>query len=217
MKTKASIPKLVELAFDGLYLVTAVLLGLGLLVGAGSPARLLWGTMALTLAFGDSFHLLPRMLATCSPTPQRFTAAMGWGKLITSLTMTLFYLLLWHCGLLALNLSLPLQTAVLYLLAAVRILLCLLPRNQWQLGGLEPVMGIYRNIPFFLQGLMVLWLYAAHAAALPGLGLVWLAVLLSFACYLPVVLWVHKNPRLGMLMLPKTCAYLWLIAIGFWL
>jgi hypothetical protein len=43
----------------------------------------------------------------------------------------------------------------------------------------------------------------------------WLAVLLSFAFYLPVVLWSRKVPKLGMLMLPKTCAYVWIVLMGF--
>ena len=41
----------------------------------------------------------------------------------------------------------------------------------------------------------------------------WLAILLSFAFYLPVVLWSNQNPKVGILMLPKTCAYLWMLAM----
>ena len=49
--------------------------------------------------------------------------------------------------------------------------------------------------------------------AAPGLSWMWLAILLSFAFYLPVVLWSNQNPKVGMLMLPKTCAYLWMLAM----
>lgn len=47
-----------------------------------------------------------------------------------------------------------------------------------------------------------------------GFSWMWLAVLLSFAFYLPVVFFEHKRPVLGMLMLPKSCAYIWMIAMG---
>lgn len=41
-----------------------------------------------------------------------------------------------------------------------------------------------------------------------------IAILISFACYLPVVIWGKKNPKVGMLMIPKTCAYMWMIGYG---
>lgn len=213
--TKPSVPKRIELIFDGLYLISAALLGLWLIFTARESTRLLWGVSALVLAAGDAFHLLPRMAAAYTGELSRFSAVMGIGKLVTSLTMTGFYLLLWHLGLRLFALSLPAQTATVYSLAVVRVALCLLPQNGWQQEQPSRVMGIYRNIPFTLQGIFVLWLYAAHAYEVPAVRFMWLAVLLSFAFYLPVVLWADKKPKLGMLMLPKTCAYIWIICMGF--
>ena len=43
------------------------------------------------------------------------------------------------------------------------------------------------------------------------MSLMWLAGALSFAFYLPVALWAGKNRKLGMLMLPKTCMYIWML------
>lgn len=43
----------------------------------------------------------------------------------------------------------------------------------------------------------------------------WLMVVLSFACYLPVVLFADTVPAVGMLMIPKTCAYVWTVMIGY--
>lgn len=40
-------------------------------------------------------------------------------------------------------------------------------------------------------------------------------MVLSFACYLPVVLFADTVPAVGMLMIPKTCAYVWTVMIGF--
>ena len=37
---------------------------------------------------------------------------------------------------------------------------------------------------------------------------------LSFACYIPVVLFADTISALGML-IPKTCAYVWTVLIGF--
>ena len=43
----------------------------------------------------------------------------------------------------------------------------------------------------------------------------WLAITLSFLFYIPVVLWADTLPMIGMLMIPKTCAYVWTVLIGY--
>ena len=43
----------------------------------------------------------------------------------------------------------------------------------------------------------------------------WLTIVLSFAFYIPVVLWADAIPMIGMLMIPKTCAYVWTVLIGY--
>ena len=40
------------------------------------------------------------------------------------------------------------------------------------------------------------------------------AILISFGCYLPVTLFSRTKPKVGLLMIPKTCAYMWIIAMG---
>ena len=34
--------------------------------------------------------------------------------------------------------------------------------------------------------------------------------------YMAVVLWADTVPMIGMLMIPKTCAYVWTVLIGYW-
>ena len=43
----------------------------------------------------------------------------------------------------------------------------------------------------------------------------WLTIVISFAFYLPVVLLADKIPMIGMLMIPKTLAYVWTVWIGY--
>jgi uncharacterized membrane protein YhhN len=43
----------------------------------------------------------------------------------------------------------------------------------------------------------------------------WLAVALSFLFYLPVVLLADTVPAIGMLMIPKTVCYVWLVVMGY--
>lgn len=204
-----------EAVFDTLYLIAAIIIGAVLLfTGLDNPARMLAGIMALILGCGDSFHLLPRIQVIRTYDEERLRPFLGRGKQITSITMTVFYILLWNIGLIIYSpVHMTGWTWVLYALAAIRILLCFMPGNRWQ-DRYPPVsFAILRNIPFFIQGIMVAVLFFINQNTFPGLGLMWMAVIISFACYLPVVLWANRHPMIGMLMLPKTCAYLWMLII----
>ena len=86
-------PALPESVFDVFYLIFAILCGIKLIKAAkGRNGVLLAGVATLILGGGDSFHLVPRVLNYWLSGD--FTAALGIGKLITSITMTVFYVLL---------------------------------------------------------------------------------------------------------------------------
>ncbi len=205
----------IEAIFDASYLVLALTIGIVLLsTVSGNSARLLAGAAALTLVAGDAFHLIPRLAVIRTGQEDQLRNALGTGKQITSITISLFYLLLWQVGVLVYSpKDINAWSYLLYALTAARVFLCLLPHNRWR-DRFPPVSwGILRNIPFFLQGLLVAGLFFINRNAVPGLASMWLAIALSFAFYLPVVLWVNKNPKIGMLMLPKICAYSWMLVI----
>ena len=144
--------------------------------------------------------------------------SLGIGKLITSVTMTIFYVLLYYVW----RLRYQVQgrkglTAAVYGLAGLRILLCLLPQNQWLSAEAPLSWGIYRNIPFALLGLLVILLFYRSAKEQKDRAFrwMWLTIVLSFGFYIPVVLWADAGPMIGMLMIPKTCAYVWTVLIGY--
>ena len=82
-----------ESAFDILYLIFAITGGCLILRRAGDKTEKYMGLAALILGCGDAFHLIPRVMNYFSDAD--FTAALGIGKLITSISMTVFYLLLY--------------------------------------------------------------------------------------------------------------------------
>lgn len=210
--------KLVETIFDVLYLSTVLISGI-LLLFINEPRSNGWlfGIMALILGLGDSFHLIPRINSMWSTKKKDFTVSLGIGKLITSITMTIFYVVLWEFGVSYYHSTIPgYITNVIYILALLRILLSLLPQNQWVSDTPSWKWGIWRNIPFFLLGMIVMFLYTTDPFTKGGgLSQLWFAILISFICYLPVVLFAHTNRKVGMLMLPKSCAYVAIILMGF--
>ena len=210
---------LMETLFDIVYLTTVITLGVIMITKSkGNKQYRLFGIMAVVLGLGDSFHLVPRMIALCTTGLDQYTAALGIGKFITSITMTFFYLLLYYVWRIRYNIKGKAGlTLCFYLLAAVRIILCLFPQNAWTSAEAPLSWGIYRNIPFALIGVLIIVLFYQYAKEREDKSFLfmWLTIVLSFGFYLPVVLWADVNPLIGMLMIPKTCAYVWTVLIGY--
>ncbi len=208
-----------ETAFDVCYLIGVITLGIIMIKKSnGNKQFRLFGIMAVVLGAGDSFHLVPRMIALCTTGLENFTVALGIGKFITSLTMTVFYVLLYYVWRARYNVQGKKGlTASVYLLAAARIILCLFPQNAWTSANAPISWGIYRNIPFLIFGILIIVLFkkSADEANDKAFKWMWLTIVLSFGFYLPVVLWADTIPAIGFLMMPKTLAYVWTVWIGY--
>ncbi|MCF2667479.1 MULTISPECIES: hypothetical protein [Lachnospiraceae] len=208
-----------ETLFDIVYLVSVITLGVLMIRGSqGRRQYFLYGMMAVVLGCGDAFHLVPRAIALCTTGLENYTAALGVGKLITSITMTLFYVLLYYVWRLRYQVNDKKElTMIVWILALLRIVLCLMPQNAWMSAEAPLSWGIYRNIPFTILGVLIVVLFyrSAKAEQDKPFRFLWLAVVISFACYIPVVLFADTVPPVGMLMIPKTCAYVWVVLIGY--
>lgn len=209
----------VETVFDAVYLISVITIGVLMIRGSkGNEQFRLFGVMAVVLGLGDAFHLVPRAIALCTTGLENYTVFLGLGKWITSVTMTIFYILLYHVWRKRYQITGETGiTAMVYVLAAVRILLCMMPQNQWLSKESSFAWGIYRNIPFALLGLLMIVLFYKSAKKHNDhpFHWMWLTIILSFGFYIPVVLWADSIPMIGMLMIPKTCAYVWTVLIGF--
>lgn len=179
--------------------------------------------MTLLLGSGDAFHLIPRIVfnfagpARFGQQQKRRDFLIGFGNLISSLTMTIFYLFFYagmsvkHSGFdEAVKLIDRFNVYLLLVaLAMTRIVLCLLPQNRWFTRDIGIKWSVYRNIPFVIMGIittvcLILWYSEWLMATL---------VVVSFICYMIVVLGAKKNPMLGMLMIPKTICYILMIIL----
>lgn len=210
---------IVETVFDAFYLISVITIGILMIRGSkGNVQFRLFGWMAVVLGAGDSFHLIPRALALCTTGLENYTVSLGIGKWITSVTMTVFYVLLYYVWRKRYKMSGRAGiTAAVCGLAGVRIVLCMMPQNQWLSDESPLSWGIYRNIPFALLGLLVIVLFYCSAKEHEDRAFrwMWLTIVLSFGFYIPVVLCADRIPMIGMLMIPKTCAYVWTVLIGY--
>jgi hypothetical protein len=208
---------IMETLFDIVYLFTVIALGIRMVRGAQGRTQVKWfGIMAIVLGCGDAFHLVPRAVALCTDGLANHAAALGFGKLVTSITMTVFYVILYRIAQKRYTLHSRALTGTVYALAAVRIALCCLPQNRWLSPDAPLFWGILRNIPFAALGILIIVLFFREAkkAGDAPLRHLWLAVTLSFGFYIPVVLFADTVPPVGILMIPKTCAYVWIVCMG---
>ena len=174
--------------FDAVYLISVVTIGILMIRGSGQAQQFrLFGWMAVVLGAGDSFHLIPRALALCTTGLESYTVALGLGKWITSVTMTVFYVLLYYVWRQRYKISgRGGLTAAVYGLAGARIVLCMLPQNQWLSAEAPLSWGIWRNIPFALLGLLVIVLFyrSARERGDRAFRWMWLTIVLSFGFYI---------------------------------
>lgn len=208
-----------ETLFDVVYLFSVLILGILMIRNSkGNKQYLLFGIMAVLLGAGDAFHLVPRIMALNTTGFENYTVSLGFGKFITSITMTIFYIILYHVWRKRYNIQGQNElTLTMYLLAAIRIFITILPQNMWTSVDAPLSWGIYRNIPFALIGLLIIIIFYKSSKAHNDIMFknMWLTIALSFGFYIPVVLWADMIPVIGMLMIPKTCAYLWTVWIGY--
>lgn len=210
---------IIETLFDVCYLVSVITIGIRMVKSSKNNRQFqLFGWMAIVLGAGDSFHLIPRMIALCTTGLENFTVPLGLGKWITSVTMTLFYVLLYYVWRERYEIKGQKNlTIAVYLFVAIRIALCMMPQNNWLSADAPLSWGIYRNIPFAIIGLITIVLFYNSAKKKNDTSFkwMWMTIVLSFGFYIPVVLWADTIPMIGMLMIPKTCAYVWTVVIGY--
>ena len=209
---------LVETIFDICYLTGVITAGMIMATKGGKNALVKkFGWMAILLGVGDAFHLIPRMYALWTTGLEANAAALGIGKWITSVTMTVFYLILYYIY--RERYAIKGQKGVtigMWALTAARIGLCMLPQNDWLNYSQPLVWGIVRNIPFAIMGIGMIVLFARENKKTKDEVFLFipLAITLSFGFFIPVVLFGGAIPLLGMLMIPKTLAYVWIVLMG---
>lgn len=213
----------VEIIFNTLYLIVIWRLVVVMFLRRGSvdPEEKrtagLFTIAFLMLALGDMGHVGFRVVAflrgDLSATVQlmgKTIDLIGLGALANGYTITIFYMLMleiWHERF---ETEHGVFSAVLLLTGLVGLGVMALPFNQWsELVPVQPWSTI-RNMPLMIQGLGVTFLILRDGIRAKDrtFWLIALSILVSYACYIPVVLYVQRFPLLGILMIPKTLAYI---------
>ena len=156
------VPDVMEAIFDAAYLlfdlVAAILF---FIFSQGKPLFILYGILTLTLCGGDAFHLVPRIVRAVHGSSDRIKRQLGIGLQVSSITMTVFYIILmyiWKSTFPELHAPAAIE-AVIWLSAAVRIVICMFPQNRWCSDEGNRRLSILRNAVFAVTGIGVILLY----------------------------------------------------------
>lgn len=209
---------LLETGFDLVYLFGVVITGI-LLIERGKSNSIVrkFGLMSVILGLGDGFHLVPRIIAMWNTGLENNLVSLGIGKLVTSITMTVFYLILYYIWKDYFKVkNTPEMDISILGFSLIRIILCLLPQNMWTEPNPSIFYGILRNIPFVFMGLIIVILFRKQNSSINDkvFRFIPIYVLLSFIFYIPVVLLSNYVPIIGVLMIPKTICYALIVFTG---
>ena len=215
---KLQMPDVIEAIFDAAYLTFDLIAGiLFFAFSKGNLLFILYGILTLTLCGGDAFHLVPRITRAVHGSNDRVKRQLGIGLQVSSITMIVFYIILMYVWKYTFpELTAPVAVeAIIWISAIIRIVVCILPQNNWCTDEGNMKLSIIRNAVFAVTGIGVIILYAIsgntngyHMTRMVA------AIIIFFGCYLPVTLFSKTKPKVGLLMIPKTCAYMWIVAMG---
>ena len=208
----------IEVIFDLLYLFTVFFLGVILVQKRSENVLfLVFGLMALTLGFGDMFHLIPRVIGHLTTGLDDYTYYLGLGKAITSYTMVIFYVLVLYAYEIRFNNKNNLTRVIISVFLIAKIILSMLPQNEWLTSTATLEFQIIRNIPFVLMGVYLVTLFFITAKKENDITFkkIAIGISLSFLFYIPVVLFAQSIPAIGALMMPKTLAYVYVIYVAY--
>ena len=190
-----------ESVFCIAYLIFALVSGIIFLQHGADRRFLLYGIMTLTLCLGEN---------------EKIQWWMNLGVIITSITMTFFYIILFYLWK-ELNPTVRFSKifpVTIWITAIARIIICLLPQNKWFSGG-NIKLSACRNLIFCVTGFVSMLLFLIQGLWFGKTMAI--CILLSFCFYMPVALFAKENPKLGMLMIPKTITYIIMISLGLYL
>ena len=201
------------------YLLFDLIAGIIFLANSSDRLFLLYGIMTLLLGFGDAFHLVPRVVKHIKGESERVRWWMNLGLAVTSVTMTVFYIILLYIwkiqnvgqGTQTISSLTVIFTGIIWSMALARIVICLLPQNDW-FGDGNKKLSLCRNIIFSMIGAAEIILFLMMGGAY-GITMA-VCIFFSFLFYIPVTLFAKENPKIGMLMIPKTIMYIIMISLG---
>lgn len=169
------------------------------------------------LAIGDTGHVGFRVPALLMGGIDANAKLVGLGALATAIMITFFYMLMAEIWRVRFEKKRNFLWWFLMAVGVIRLVIMAFPQNNWLQHQVSVGWNLARNIPLTIQGVVVA--IALLVCALKKndklAKLTSIMIFISYAFYFPVVFFSRQVPILGMLMIPKTLAYVAVAVIAY--
>jgi hypothetical protein len=205
----------IEIVFDLLYLITIWTLVVLMfhrrsnLLPADRKVGILFIWAFFLLALGDTGHVGFRVVAYALGGLESNPLLVGAGALATATTVTFFYMLVAEIWRLRFAKPRGFIWWSLIAVGVIRLAIMIPGANEWGSVDAPYNWSLARNIPLMIQGIgaaLLLLIFGVQSKDKFPIKISAM-IFVSYLCYIPVILFVQKVPIIGMLMIPKTIAY----------
>lgn len=213
----------VEIIFDISYLIVIWILTILMyknrnkLTEQNKKVGMLFTLAFFLLALGDTGHVGFRVPAILMGGVENNPVLVGLGALATAVTVTFVYMVITEIWRVKFDKKRGLLWWSLIIAGIVRLVIMTFPQNDWLGHSLPYGWSLARNIPLMIQGIVIAFTFLVCGIRKKDKFSVWVSVMifLSYTFYTPVILFVKEIPMLGMLMMPKTLAYVAIAIIAY--
>lgn len=171
----------------------------------------------MLLALGDTGHVGLRVWAFAIGGLESIvsisgikTVLVGLGAVCTAYTVTILYMLIVDIWRVRFDRKVNILYILMQTVLTLRLVIMMFPQNEWY-SVIPPFdWSMYRNMPLTFTGLTIATLLLIDANKNNDKTFRNFAyfIFASFFFYLPVILFIQTAPMVGMLMIPKTIAYI---------
>ena len=150
------------------YLMIVILMGSYMLKNSvGIKYHKIFGSLALSLSLADGIYIIPRMYAVLTTGIEDNLRVIGWGRMGNAIIITIFFLILYD----AYNERFNKQNnkalnKTFFVLAIIRIILCVLPGNKWFELTPSSTYALIRFMPLAIMGLLLIIIMYIHSMKL---------------------------------------------------
>lgn len=212
-----------EIIFDISYLIVIWILTILMyknrnkLTEQNKKVGMLFTLAFFLLALGDTGHVGFRVPAILMGGVENNPVLVGLGALATAVTVTFVYMIITEIWRVKFDKKHGLLWWSLIIAGIVRLVIMAFPQNDWLGHSLPYVWSLARNIPLMIQGIVIAFAFLVCGIKKKEKFSVWISImiLISYGFYTPVILFVKDIPMLGMLMMPKTLAYVAIAIIAY--
>ncbi|MCR5611396.1 MAG: hypothetical protein K6F68_06160 [Clostridiales bacterium] len=202
----------IETAFDAIFLVFMLGSGFVLLLKARTRTEWLMGPAVLSVGLGSA--LLLGVWAVSHFSGDLPAGAFGTGRLISAISLPVFYVLMFYIRAGVYSRRVPNQTVwLVWLLAAVSVIACMFPQNHFWEGDFPKTWAVIRLVPQALLGLLVIFVWFERKHKLKRFRFVWILMLLALLLYIPAELSRGYGSKLYFLLIPCAVCYMLLAAL----